>query len=100
MFVTFASEIILKKSCLMAKIANLAELKARITQHVHNLTPKAFRSVVEYSVYRLQLVEKNSGLHLNAFCASLAIINRCFHYCFYVVLDPKAIKIQIIIYSS
>lgn len=54
----------LKNHVFSGPVANLAELKARITQHVHNVTPETLRSVVEHAVYRLKLVEENGGQHI------------------------------------
>ena len=54
----------LKNHVFSGPVANLAELKARVTQHVHNVTPETLRSVVEHAVYRLKLVEENGGQHI------------------------------------
>ncbi|GBN26036.1 hypothetical protein AVEN_86876-1 [Araneus ventricosus] len=45
-------------------IANLAELKSRITQHIHNITTETLRSVVEHAVLRFQLIGENGGQHI------------------------------------
>ncbi|GBM47175.1 hypothetical protein AVEN_162747-1 [Araneus ventricosus] len=45
-------------------IANLAELKNRITQHIHNITTETLRSVVEHAVLRFQLIGGNGGQHI------------------------------------
>ncbi|GIX83394.1 hypothetical protein CDAR_222731 [Caerostris darwini] len=42
-------------------ITNLTELKARITQHINNVTPEILQSVVEPAVCRFQLVAENGG---------------------------------------
>ncbi|GIY41481.1 uncharacterized protein CEXT_74751 [Caerostris extrusa] len=44
--------------------ANLAELKARITQHIKIVTPEILRSVEEHAACRLQLVTENGGQHI------------------------------------
>jgi hypothetical protein len=54
----------LKDSVFSAPIANLAELKARITQRILTVTPETLRSVVEHAVTRLQLVAENGGQHI------------------------------------
>ncbi|GBM62922.1 hypothetical protein AVEN_22330-1 [Araneus ventricosus] len=46
-------------------IANLAKLKNRITQLIHNITTETLRSVVEHAVLRFQLIGKNSDSILN-----------------------------------
>ncbi|GBN73050.1 hypothetical protein AVEN_183257-1 [Araneus ventricosus] len=48
-------------------IANLAELKNRITQHIHNITTETLRFVVEHSVLRFQLIGENGGQHIENF---------------------------------
>ncbi|GBM50112.1 hypothetical protein AVEN_242251-1 [Araneus ventricosus] len=48
-------------------IANLAELKNRITQHIHNITTETLRSVVEHAVLRFQLIGENGGQHIEHF---------------------------------
>ncbi|GBL83143.1 hypothetical protein AVEN_145745-1 [Araneus ventricosus] len=48
-------------------IVNLAELKYRITQHIHNMTTKTLLSVVEHVVLRFQLVGENGDSILNIF---------------------------------
>ena len=45
-------------------IANLAELKARIMQYIHNVTPETLQSDVEHNVYQYQLVVENGGQHI------------------------------------
>lgn len=52
------------KDVFSAPIANLAELKARIAQHILNVTPETLRSVVEHAVSRFQLVAHNAGQHI------------------------------------
>lgn len=54
----------LKAVVFSAPIANLAELKARIAQHILNVTPETLRSVVEHAVSRFQLVSENGGQHI------------------------------------
>ncbi|GBM51178.1 hypothetical protein AVEN_254594-1 [Araneus ventricosus] len=46
-------------------IANLSELKNRITQHIHNITTETLRSVVEHTVLRFQLIGETVGSILN-----------------------------------
>ncbi|GBN12334.1 hypothetical protein AVEN_95190-1 [Araneus ventricosus] len=48
-------------------IANLAELKNRIVQHIHNITTETLRSVVEHVVLRFQLIGENGGQHIEHF---------------------------------
>ncbi|GBM18011.1 hypothetical protein AVEN_238403-1 [Araneus ventricosus] len=48
-------------------MANLAELKKRITQHIHNITIETLRSVVEHAVLRFQLIGENGGQHMEHF---------------------------------
>ncbi|GBL82021.1 hypothetical protein AVEN_50595-1 [Araneus ventricosus] len=48
-------------------IANLAELKNRIPQHIHNITTETLRSVAEHAVLRFQLVAENGGQHIEHF---------------------------------
>lgn len=36
--------------------ANLAELEARVTQRIHNVTPEIPRSIFEHALYRFQLM--------------------------------------------
>ncbi|GBN56822.1 hypothetical protein AVEN_33068-1 [Araneus ventricosus] len=45
-------------------IAHLAELKARIAQHILNVIPETLRSVVEHAVSRFQLIAENGGQHI------------------------------------
>ena len=47
------------KRCVQRPIANSAELKAQILQHIHNVTPDILRPVLEHDVYRFQLVAVN-----------------------------------------
>ncbi|NSX83578.1 hypothetical protein GOM44_04430 [Wolbachia endosymbiont of Atemnus politus] len=54
----------LKSVVFRGPIQNLAELKTRITQHIHNITPDTLRSVVEHAVSRFQLVAENGGQHI------------------------------------
>ncbi|GBN95482.1 hypothetical protein AVEN_183246-1 [Araneus ventricosus] len=44
-------------------IANLDELKNRITQHIHNITTETLRSVVELAVLRFQIIVENGIEH-------------------------------------
>ena len=44
-------------------IVNLANLKARIMQHIQNVTPKTRRFVGEHAVYRFELVAENGAQH-------------------------------------
>ncbi|GBO06015.1 hypothetical protein AVEN_189119-1 [Araneus ventricosus] len=48
-------------------IANLAQLKNRITQHIHNITTETLRSVVEHTVLRFRLIGENGGQHIEHF---------------------------------
>ncbi|GBM96280.1 hypothetical protein AVEN_109583-1 [Araneus ventricosus] len=54
----------LKDVVFSTPIAHLAELKARIVQHILNMTPETLRSVVEHAVSRFQLVAENGGQHI------------------------------------
>ncbi|GBO20091.1 hypothetical protein AVEN_21820-1 [Araneus ventricosus] len=51
----------LKDVVFSTPIAHLAELKARIAQHILNVTPETLLSVVEHAVSRFQLVAENGG---------------------------------------
>ncbi|GBM30839.1 hypothetical protein AVEN_18696-1 [Araneus ventricosus] len=51
-------------------IANLAEMKNRIAQHVHNITTETLRSVVEHAVLRFQLIGDNGGQHIEHFLST------------------------------
>ncbi|GBL92350.1 hypothetical protein AVEN_35877-1 [Araneus ventricosus] len=57
----------LKDVVYAAPIANLAELKNRITQHILNITTETLRSVVEYAELCFQLIGKNCGHHIEHF---------------------------------
>ncbi|GBM88945.1 hypothetical protein AVEN_146637-1 [Araneus ventricosus] len=48
-------------------IANLAELKNRIAQHIHCITTETLRSVVEHAALRFQLIGENGGQHIEHF---------------------------------
>ncbi|GBM56427.1 hypothetical protein AVEN_56112-1 [Araneus ventricosus] len=48
-------------------IASLAELKNRITQHIHNITTETLLSVLEHAVLRLQLIREKGGQHIEHF---------------------------------
>ncbi|GBL75288.1 hypothetical protein AVEN_194510-1 [Araneus ventricosus] len=48
-------------------IANLAELKNRITQHIHNITTETLQSVVEHAVLSFQFIGENGGQHTEHF---------------------------------
>ncbi|GBN29891.1 hypothetical protein AVEN_30796-1 [Araneus ventricosus] len=48
-------------------ISKLAELKNRITQHIHNITTETLRSVMEHAVLRFQLIRENDGQHIEHF---------------------------------
>ncbi|GBM76509.1 hypothetical protein AVEN_102294-1 [Araneus ventricosus] len=48
-------------------IANLAELKNRIKQHIHNITTETLRSVVEHALLRFQLIGENGGQYIEHF---------------------------------
>ncbi|GBN16525.1 hypothetical protein AVEN_64222-1 [Araneus ventricosus] len=47
--------------------ANLAELKNRITQHIHNITTETLRFVVAHAVLCFQLIGENGGQHIEHF---------------------------------
>ena len=70
-------------------IANLAELKTRITQHISNVTPETLRFVVEH-VYRFQLVADNGGKHIEpVFRKSSDNLTGIFIVAFYAAFWPK-----------
>ncbi|GBM18817.1 hypothetical protein AVEN_203096-1 [Araneus ventricosus] len=48
-------------------IANLAELKNRIMQHIHNISTETLRSVVEHAILRFQLIGENDGQNTEHF---------------------------------
>lgn len=48
-------------------IANLAEFKAQIMQHIHNIAPEILQSVKEHAVYHFQLEMDNVGQHMEAY---------------------------------
>ncbi|GBN40165.1 hypothetical protein AVEN_135522-1 [Araneus ventricosus] len=50
--------------------ANLAELKNRITEHIHNITTETLRSVVEHAILCFELMRENGGQHIRHFLAS------------------------------
>ncbi|GBM75461.1 hypothetical protein AVEN_98280-1 [Araneus ventricosus] len=52
-------------------IANLAELKNRITQHIHNITTETLQSVVEHAVFGFQFIAENGGQHIEYFLSKL-----------------------------
>ncbi|GBL59710.1 hypothetical protein AVEN_155745-1, partial [Araneus ventricosus] len=54
----------LKDIVFSTPIAHLAELKARIAQHILKVTPETLRSVVEHAVSRFQLVAENGEQHI------------------------------------
>ncbi|GBN07018.1 hypothetical protein AVEN_253766-1 [Araneus ventricosus] len=54
----------LKSIAYGGSIANLAELKNRIRQHIHNITSETLRSVVEHAVLRFQFIGENGGQHI------------------------------------
>ncbi|GBM00544.1 hypothetical protein AVEN_77354-1 [Araneus ventricosus] len=54
----------LKDVVFSTPIAHLAELKARVAQHILNVTSETQRSVVEHAVSRFQLVAENGGKHI------------------------------------
>ena len=54
----------LKNVVFRAPIANLVELKARISQHILTITPETLRSVVEHAVCRFQLIVHNGRQHV------------------------------------
>ncbi|GBM93645.1 hypothetical protein AVEN_191660-1 [Araneus ventricosus] len=57
----------LKDVVYVAPNANLAELKNRITQHIHNITTETLRSVVEHAVLRFQLIGEKGGQQIEHF---------------------------------
>lgn len=54
----------LKDIVFSTPIANVADLKTRIAQHILNVTPDTLRSVVEHAVSRFNLVAHNGGQHI------------------------------------
>lgn len=58
---------VLKNIVFLDAIASLAELKARIAQHLQNITTDTLRSIVEHAVYRFQLVAEIGGKHIEYF---------------------------------
>ena len=54
----------LKDVVLRASVANLVELKVRISQHIMNIIPETLRSVIEHAVCRFQLFAHNGGQHV------------------------------------
>ncbi|GIX73207.1 uncharacterized protein CDAR_415361 [Caerostris darwini] len=54
----------LKNVLFSSQIANLAELKTRITLHINNVTLETLRPVVEHAVCRFELVAENGGQHI------------------------------------
>ncbi|GBO19947.1 hypothetical protein AVEN_10826-1 [Araneus ventricosus] len=48
-------------------IVNLAELKNRITQYIHNIITETLQSAVEHAVLRFQLVGERGGQHIEHF---------------------------------
>ncbi|GBM68323.1 hypothetical protein AVEN_247076-1 [Araneus ventricosus] len=57
----------LKDAVYKGPIANLAELKNCIMQHIYNITNETLRSVVEHAVLRFQLIGENGGQHIEHF---------------------------------
>lgn len=49
-------------------MANLAELKGRIMQDIHNITTLTLRFVVKHAVYGFQLVLNNGWQHMEPVC--------------------------------
>lgn len=75
-----------------APIANLAEWKARIAQHILNVTPEILRSVVENTVSRFQLVAKNGGQLWTCFTPVSRNLKNDLMDAFYAVFDLRIIK--------
>ncbi|GBL94545.1 hypothetical protein AVEN_235631-1 [Araneus ventricosus] len=71
----------LKDVVFSTQIAHLAEVKARIAQHILNVTPETLRSVVEHAVSGFQLFLKTVDSILNRFCTSLAKFKNQFDGC-------------------
>ena len=49
---------------MLFSIAYLAELKARIAQHILKATRETMRTVVKHAIFRLQLLAENGGKHI------------------------------------
>ncbi|GBN30054.1 hypothetical protein AVEN_235941-1 [Araneus ventricosus] len=49
------------------QIANFAELKNRITEHIRNITTETLPSSVEHAVLSFQLIGENGGQYLEHF---------------------------------
>ncbi|GBN81236.1 hypothetical protein AVEN_69091-1 [Araneus ventricosus] len=54
----------MKHAVFNGPIANLAEFKARIALHIHNISTDPFRSVVEHAIFRFKLVSEDGGQHI------------------------------------
>ncbi|GBM47046.1 hypothetical protein AVEN_155429-1, partial [Araneus ventricosus] len=52
-------------------IANLAELKARTVQLIHNISTDTLRSVVEHAISQFEIVAENGGQHIEHFLSLL-----------------------------
>ncbi|GBN60478.1 hypothetical protein AVEN_226368-1 [Araneus ventricosus] len=50
-----------KDAVFSVPIANLAEFKTRISQHIKNISKDKPRCVVEHDICRFEFVEENSG---------------------------------------
>lgn len=57
----------LKNVVYSAPLDTLADLKCRITQHVHNISTDTLQAAVENTVLRLHLLTENGGHHIENF---------------------------------
>ncbi|GBO28196.1 hypothetical protein AVEN_160136-1 [Araneus ventricosus] len=57
----------LKRVVFSGPIANLAELKTRIKQHIQNISTHTHRSVEEHAISRFELAAENGGYHSEHF---------------------------------
>ena len=80
----------MKDNAFSSPLAFLAELKARIAQHILNVTPETLRSVLEHTVSKFQLLAENSGQHTERdFCTSLLKFKKQFDECFLCCFWPQ-----------
>ncbi|GBN36732.1 hypothetical protein AVEN_26635-1 [Araneus ventricosus] len=71
-------------------IANVAQLKNRITQHIHNINTETLQSVVKHAVLRFQLIVENGGQHIEHFLSkSKRFIDGFISFCFFFVFWPR-----------
>ncbi|GBM29650.1 hypothetical protein AVEN_125297-1 [Araneus ventricosus] len=57
----------LKHVVFSGMISNLAKLKTRIAQHIHNISIDTLRPVVEDAISRFELLAENGGQHIEHF---------------------------------